>query len=299
MKQQFSNTTVACLILTITLFLICNNVSAKVPVEQVFTVFDEYISAIIERKINKVEGLWSHKKDIEMTHRFQRIGTLNAAFEWKGVQNVLDGIFFPQDNRLTLKNIVIAVKANQGSATFDYSATLPQWGQRSARSCIRFRHENGAWLIHNHAWYIQDAPPVSPADETQLTERVSSIKAAFDNADIAAIQAIADDNHRYVSADSKVYEGWDASRDALAAAMKLGGLKLDNIVLLLTVDQKTAIGVAKDNDDVIASFRFAKMAGDAWKLTATDLSGKRLAFAVDPLSKHLTSWGHVKHIPVQ
>ena len=77
-------------------------------------------------------------------------------------------------------------------------------------------------------------------------------------------------------------------RDALAAAMKPGGLKLDNIVLLLTVDQQTAIGIAKDNDDVIASFRFAKMAGDAFKLTVTDLSGKRLAFAVDPLSKHLT-----------
>ena len=88
MKPQLSNTTIAFLILTITLFLICNNVSAKVPVEQVFTVFDEYISAIIKRKINKVEGLWSHKKDIEMTHRFQRIGTLNAAFEWKGVRGV-------------------------------------------------------------------------------------------------------------------------------------------------------------------------------------------------------------------
>ena len=66
--------------------------------------------------MGKVEEIWSHKKDIKMTHRFQRVGTLNEAFGWKDVKAVLEGIFFAEENRLTVKNVVIAVMGNRASA---------------------------------------------------------------------------------------------------------------------------------------------------------------------------------------
>ncbi|MBM3240205.1 hypothetical protein FJZ31_28300 [Candidatus Poribacteria bacterium] len=193
--------TVAGLIIIICLFLISEVVLAKESVEEVKELFDQYISAIAERKSGQVEALWSHQKDILMTHRFQRIETLNEAREWKGVNAVLDGIFFAQENRLTVKNVVIATKGDTASATFDYSVTLPQWGGRSARSCVLFRNEKEQWLIYNHAWYIQDAEPVAPDDETALVKLVSIINDAYNKGDVGALEAISDDNHIYVTAN--------------------------------------------------------------------------------------------------
>ena len=299
MKGNLLKTAVVLLVMTVCLLSIREAVLAREEIERVEELFDKYISAVTEREMNEVDVLWSHKKDIEMTHRFQRIGTLNATFEWKGVKNVYEGIFFAQDNRLAVANVVIATKGNRASATFDYSVTLPQWGQRSARSSVLFRVEGGRWLIHNHAWYIQDAAPVAPEEEAALTEMVSAIREAYDKADVVALEAISDVNHVYVSVDSESFEGWAASRDALAGDMKPGDLDLDDTTLLITSDQNAAIAFAEDGDDVIASFRFEKIGGVEWKITVTDLSGEELTFPVDPLSKRMTSWGRVKESSLQ
>ena len=190
MTRKVSKASIVFVIITICLFSICEIVSAKEDVEQVYELFNKYISAVGKRKMGKVEEIWSHKKDIKMTHRFQRVGTLNEAFGWKDVKAVLEGIFFAEENRLTVKNVVIAVMGNRASATFDYSVTLPKWGQRAARSCILFREEKGQWLIHNHAWYIQDAPPVAADEETALTKMVSTIKEAYSKKDLGTLEAI-------------------------------------------------------------------------------------------------------------
>jgi hypothetical protein len=299
MKRKLKKATVVLLMIAICVFSIDFAVLAKENAEQVEEVFNQYISAVVERKMNQVEVLWSHKKDVSMTHRFQRVETLNEAFEWKGVQNVFEGIFFPEENRLMVRNVVIAVKGDRASVTFDYSVTLPKWGQRAARSSLLFREENGQWLIYNHAWYLQDAQPVSPDEEAALTQMLSTIKEAYNKGDVLAMEAISDANHIYVSVTSKTFEGWRASRDALAVDLKQGNFKLDDVTLLITVDQKTAIAFAKEAEKVIASFRFEKIGGLEWKMTKTDLSGKRILFAVEPLKKHITSWGQVKQFSLQ
>ena len=299
MRRELQKAVIVFLMIILGVFSIHFVVWAKVEVERVEEVFNQYRRAIIDRKMSTMEELWSHKKDVQMTHRFQRVETLNAALEWKGVKNVLEGIFFPQDNRLTVKNVVIAVKGNQASATFDYTVTLPQWGQRAARSSILFREENGQWLIYNHAWYIQDAPPVAPDEEAALTQLLSIIKESYNKGDVLALEAISDANHTYLSVNSKAFQGWQASREALAVDIKEGNFNLDDITLLIAVDQSTAIALAKVGDGVISSFRFEKRGGPEWKITATDLSGKRIPFAVSPQAKQLTSWGQVKQVSLR
>jgi ketosteroid isomerase-like protein len=269
-------------------------VLAKESVEEVKELFDQYISAIAERKSGQVEALWSHQRDILMTHRFQRIETLNEARDWKSVKAVLDGIFFAQENRLTVKNVVIAAKGDEASATFDYSVTLPQWGGRSARACVLFRREKEQWLIYDHAWYIQDAEPVAPDDETALVKIVSIIKDAYNKGDVGALEAISDDNHVYVSVAGKSFNGWQASSEALKDDIKQGDFNLDNVTLLIAVDWRVAIAFPENGTGVKASFRLKKQSGAEWKITATDLSGKRLSLPVLPLGKQITFWSKVK-----
>ena len=281
-------------IIIICLFLIGEVVLAKESVEEVKELFDQYISVIAERKSKEVDALWSHQKDIRMTHRFQRIGTLNEARDWKSVKAVFDGIFCAQENRLTIKNVVIATKEDRASATFDYSVNLPQWGGRSARSCILFRSEKEQWLIYNHAWYIQDAPPVAPDEETALVKMVSIIKDAYNKGDVGALEAISDDSHVYVSVAGKSFSGWQASLEALKDDIKQGNFNLDSVTLLIAVDWQIAIAFAENSTGVKASFRLKKQDGIEWKITATDLSGKRLSLPVLPLGKQITFWGKLK-----
>lgn len=275
-------------------FLTVQVVLAKVSVQEVKELFDQYISAIAQRKGKQIDALWSHKKDIRMTHRFQRIGTLNEAREWKSVKSVFDGLFLAVDNRLAIKNVVIATKGDKASATFDYSVTLPQWGARSARSCILFRSERQQWLIYNHAWYIQDAPPVAPDDETALTKMVSIIKDAYNKGDAGVLEVISDDSHVYVSVTGKSNNGWKASLEALKDDINKGNFNLDDLTLLIAVDWQVAIAFTEDSTDVKASFRFKKPDGVEWKIMTTDLSGQRLSLPVLPLGKQITLWGKLK-----
>jgi len=294
MKTRVLSKVVVQFIIIICLFSISQIGLTKVSVEEVKELFDQYISAIAKRKSGQVEDLWSHQKDIRMTHRFQRIGTLNEAREWKSVKSVFDGIFFAQDNRLTINNVVIATKGDRASATFDYSISLPQWGSRSARSCILFRMEEEQWLIYNHAWYIQDAPPVAPDDEIALVEMISIIKDAYNKGDVGALEAISDDSHIYVSVAGKSFNGWQASLGALKDDIKQGNFNLDDVTLLIAVDWQVAVAFAEDDTGVKASFRLKKQDNMEWKVTTTDLSGKRLNLPVLPLGKQITFWGKLK-----
>jgi ketosteroid isomerase-like protein len=281
------------LIIIICFCLIAKMVLAKASVQEVKELFDQYISALAEGKSKQVEALWSHQKDIRMTHRFQRIGTLNEARDWKSVKAVFDGIFFAQDNRLTIENAVIATKGDKASATFDYSITLPQWGARSARSGILFRSEGQQWLIYNHAWYIQDAKPVAPDVETALTKMVSIIKEAYSKGDVSALEAISDDSHVYVSVAGKSLNGWQASSEALKDDI-MDQSNLDDLTLLIAVDWQIAIALAENGTDVKASFRFKKQSSIGWQITATDLSGKPLSLPVLRLGQQITCWGKLK-----
>ena len=129
---------------------------------------------------------------------------------------------------------------------------------------------------------------------------VSTIKEAYSKKDLGTLEAIVNSvNHIYVSVDGKLFSGWQASRDALAADMKQGNIKLDDITLLIALDKDTVIAFAKAGDDVTASFRFEKLLDVEWKITATDLSGKRLSFSVTSLSKDITSWGDVKQFSLR
>ncbi|HIE30513.1 TPA: hypothetical protein EYP66_24915 [Candidatus Poribacteria bacterium] len=282
------------IILTICFFSISQIGLAKESVEEVKELFDRYISAIALRKGRQVEALWSHQKDIRMSHRFQRIGTLNEAREWKSVKAVFDGIFFAQENRLTIKNVVIAAKGDKASATFDYSVTLPKWGGRSARACVLFRQEKEQWLIYDHAWYIQDSKPVAPDEGAELVKIVSIIKDAYDKGDIGALEAISDDSHVYVSITGKSFNGWQTSLEALKADIKQGNFNLDDVTLLIAVDWQVAIAFAENSTGVKASFRLKKLDGAEWKITATDLSGKRLSLPVLSLGRQISSWGKLK-----
>jgi len=282
------------LIIIICLFLIGEVVLAKESVEEIKDIFDQYISALARRKGKQIEELWSHQKDIRMTHRFQRIATLNEAREWKSVKSVFDGIFLAKENQLKIQNVVIATKGDRASASFDYSVTLPQWGARSARSCILFRIEQEQWLIYNHAWYIQDATPVAPDEETELVKIVSIIKDAYNKSDVGTLEAISDDSHVYVSAAGKSFNGWQASSEALKNDIKQDNLNLDNVTLLIAVDWRVAIVFAENGTGVKASFRIKEQDNMEWKITATDLSGRRLSLPILPLGKQITFWGKLK-----